>query len=71
MATTRKFSIAATKNDGDSLSITISNPNDSITAALVNTFADKYDELYTEAINVKTAKYVDTSDTFIIPSTLG
>lgn len=70
MAIKRKFEISATKNDGSSLGITISNPNDKITATLVNSFGDAYDEAYTEAITIKTAKYVDSSDTFIIPASV-
>ena len=67
MAATRKFQITAFKSDSTNYSVTIANPKNGITEQEVRDYLSKYDELYGDDTTLKTARYIDTSDTFVYP----
>lgn len=64
----RTFQITATKADASNLSVTVPNPKDGITKTDCDNFLEKYGELYVDDPVLKTAKYVDTSETFVYPT---
>jgi len=67
MATTKKFQITAIRSDSTTYTITINNPKPGITVAEVQNFLEGYGSAYVDEPILKTAKYIDTSDTFVYP----
>ena len=67
----RKFQITALKVNGaetSTYSLTISNPKDGITVNEVTNFINGYATAYGVSMNLKTAKYIDSSDTYVYPA---
>ena len=67
MATSTKFQITATKADASNLSVTVPNPKANITKANVESFLEGYGVAYEDDPVLKTAKYIQTSETYVYP----
>lgn len=67
MATTKKFQMTALKSDSSSFSTTVPNPKDGITQNEVTNFLNGYAQATDDSLTLKTAKYIETSETYIYP----